>query len=223
VFDSGILFDFKKVLIHVMEFISFLSRSKTYSSALITLMLFCSFQPINAQDFERGYIVLNNNDTLYGVVKDRNDGTLFEKIRFKDNRGKVKRYTADDLLAYKVGINTYESLWYAEENEFLKFNYYSRPGYGRKVFLKILAKGHLSCYAKEFMYDDNNFIDQFELFLRDGEKTMARATQGIFGLKKKRLSNYFWDCPILVKKINHDSINTPLNVVSYYNEFCGTQ
>ena len=205
-----------------MEFISFISKSKVYASSLMILILFCSFQIAESQDFERGYVVLNNNDTLYGTIKDRNNGTLYEKIRFRDDRGKNKRYTAGDLLSYKRGISTYESLWYAEENEFLKFNYYSRPGYGRQVFLKVLAKGRLSCYAKEFIQDDNNFIDQFELFLRDGDKTMARATQGIFGLKKKRLSSYFWDCPNLVKKINNRSITTPLDVVAYYNEFCDT-
>ncbi len=185
------------------------------------IILFCSSQTLKAQDFEPGYVVLNNNDTIIGSIKNRNDGALFEKIRFKDERGRVKRYSAEDINSYKIGIYYYESLWYAEESEFLKFYYYNRPGYGEKIFLKVLAKGRLNCYAKEFIHDDNDYPDQFELFLREGETTMARATQGIFGLKKKSLSSYFWDCPDLVEKINNQSIRSPLEVVEYYNSFCG--
>ena len=203
-----------------MQFNSFVSNCKILGLAFFTLMSCYSFQTIQAQSFEDGYIVLNSNDTLYGSVKDRNDGTLYKKIRFKNEHSKVKRYSAKDLLSYKAGIYTYESLWYAEESHFFKFNYYSRPGYGHKVFLKVLAKGRLSCYAKEYVHDDSDYFDQYELFLRDSDKTMARATQGIFGLKKKRLTNYFWDCPTLVQKINNKSITKPLDVVTYYNEIC---
>ena len=189
--------------------------------SLYLMIVLFSLQVISGQGYEQGYIILTNKDTLYGKVKDRNDGTLFTKIRFKNERGKVKRYSAQDLLGYKVGIYSYESLWYAEESEFFRFTYYSRPGYGQKVFLKVLAKGKLSCYAVEFMHDDNNYPDQFELFLREGQTTLQRVTQGIFGLKKKQLTHYFWDCSVLVEKINNRSLTTPLEVVTYYNEFCG--
>lgn len=205
-----------------MQCSSFVSSGKVLGLTFLALMSCCLFQTINAQSFERGYIVLNSNDTLFGSVKDRNDGALFKKIRFKNERGIVKRYTAEDILSYKSGIHTYESLWYAEESHFFKFNYYSRPGYGHKVFLKVLVKGRLTCYAKEFVYDDNDFFDQFELFLRDGDDSMARATQGIFGLKKKRLIDYFWDCPSLVSKIHNGTITKTLDVVAYYNEICDT-
>ena len=84
-----------------------------------------------------------------------------------------------------------------------------------------MVKGKLSCYAKEYIQDDNFYVDYFELFKRYGENTFERATQGFFGLKKKRLTRYFFDCPNLVKKINNNSIKNPLDVVAYYNQFCG--
>ncbi|OZV68475.1 hypothetical protein [Winogradskyella aurantia] len=204
-----------------MVYRCFVFRGQVVGLAFFVLWLCWPFQVLHAQDYEPGYIVLNTNDTLYGSIKNRNDGALYKKIRFKDKHGKVNRYTAENLLGYKAGIYTYESLWYREESQFFKFDYYSRPGYGEKVFLKVLAKGHLSCYAKEFIHDDNDYVDEFELFLRNGDQTMARATQGIFGLKKKRLTGYFWDCPKLVEKINNNTITKPLDVVTYYNEFCG--
>ncbi|MEQ8926993.1 MAG: hypothetical protein RLO81_14325 [Fulvivirga sp.] len=187
---------------------------------LLTVTLYVLFIRTEAQEYEPGYIVLNSKDTVFGFVKDRTESRLFEKIKFKNEAGKVKRYSASDILGYKAGINHYESLWYAEESQFFKFSYYNRPEYGEKVFLRVLAKGYLSCYAKEFVHDDNDYPDEFELFLRQGETTMQRATQGIFGLKKKSLSKYFWDCPKLVEKINNLAITNPLDVVTYYNEFC---
>lgn len=176
---------------------------------------------INAQnEYEPGYIILNNNDTIYGNIKDRTDDKLFNKIRFRQENKKTDRYSAYDIKGYKKGIYSFESLWYKEETEFLRFHYFNRGGYGEKVFLKVLVKGELSCYAKEYIQDDNFYLDYFELFKRDGENKFERATQGLFGLKKKRLTRYFFDCPNLVKKINNNSIKNPLDVVTYYNEFC---
>ncbi|MGB5228460.1 MAG: hypothetical protein WBN55_09355, partial [Eudoraea sp.] len=116
-----------------MESISFLFRGKEFGLTLLALILCSTFQTIRAQAFESGYIVLNSNDTLYGSVKNRNHGTLFEKIRFKNERGKVRRYSAENLLGYKAGIHTYESIWYAEDSRFFRFDYYTRPGYGKKT------------------------------------------------------------------------------------------
>lgn len=200
-----------------------LGNEKRLALTLIMLFIGSCFLPILGQSYEPGYIILKSNDTLHGMVRNRKDGMLLEKIKFKNIRDKTKRYSAEELLGYKAGIHTYEALWFAEDNALFKFNYYNRPDVCKKVFLKVMAKGALNCYAKEFIHDDNDYPDQFELFQRQGETTFERATQGIFGLKKKRLSHYFRDCPTLVEKINNRSLKTPLEVVAYYNMFCGVE
>jgi hypothetical protein len=187
---------------------------------LLIFLMFTSLNPIWAQNYEPGHIILSSGDTLYGQIKDRSDWDLFRKIRFKNDKGRSKKYTAKDILGYTVGINTYESKWFAEETDFFRFNHYNRPRYGEKVFLKVLSKGPLNVYAKEFVYDDNSFVDQYELFQREGETIMQRATQSVFGLKKKRLTSYFWDCPVLVEKINNGSLKDALEVAKFYNKFC---
>jgi len=191
-------------------------------SSSFGLLLLLVATSINAQaDYEPGYIILNNNDTIYGSIRDRTDYKLFDKIRFRQENRKTKRYSAYDIKGYKKGIYSFESLWYKEESEFFRFDYLNRKGYGKKVFLKVLVKGELSCYAKEYVDDDNFYFDYFELFKQNGENKFERATQGMFGLKKKRLTRYFFDCPNLVNKINNNSIKSPLDVVTYYNAFCG--
>ena len=186
------------------------------------LLLLLFTQNINAQnEYEPGYVILNNNDTIYGQIRDRKENDLFDKIRLRQENKKVKRYSAYDIKGYKKGLESFESLWYKEETEFFRLDYYSRENYGKKVFLKVVLKGDLiSCYAKEYFVDDNDYLDYFELFKREGETRFERATQGLFGLKKKRLAHYFDDCLDLVNKINNNSIKYPLDVVSFYNQFC---
>lgn len=169
-----------------------------------------------------GYVVLNSGDTLHGSVMDRNiqKGDLYEKIRFKTENTRIKRYSANDIIAYTSNGVLFESKWYYEEFELFKFKYLNQPGIGEKVFLKVIAKGRLSCYIIEYVDPENDYFDGFELFLRDGDDYFQRATQGIFGLKKKRLSEYFTDCPVLVKKINSKVLKTPLEVLNYYNTRC---
>ena len=192
-----------------------------WSSSFGLLLLLVATSIKAHADYEPGYIILNNNDTIYGSIRDRTDYKLFDKIRFRQENRKTKRYSAYDIKGYKKGIYSFESLWYKEESEFFRFAYLNRKGYGKKVFLKVLVKGELSCYAKEYVDDDNFYFDYFELFKQNGENKFQRATQGMFGLKKKRLTRYFFDCPNLVNKINNNSIKSPLDVVTYYNTFCG--
>ncbi len=49
---------------------------------------------------------------------------------------------------------------------------------------------------------------------------MVRVTQGIMGLKQKRLVEYFNDCPALVKAINNKTLNTAPEVYNFYMNEC---
>ena len=64
-------------------------------------------------DYHPGYIVLKSNDTLHGKIQDRNiqKGLLYEKIRFKSKKYKRKKYSAENLIAYKIGNTVFESKW----------------------------------------------------------------------------------------------------------------
>ncbi len=49
---------------------------------------------------------------------------------------------------------------------------------------------------------------------------MVRVTQGIFGLKKNLLVEYFNDCPALVKKIRSGEFKEPYYIAKFYNQQC---
>ena len=181
-----------------------------------------SLQGLYAQrGYVDGYVILQNKDTVYGKLKDRNtfSGEIFQKIKFKDRGHGRKKYTAQDILGYYNGEHTFVSLWYHEETEFLRTTYHATPYFKEKVFLIVYSEGPLSVYGKEFM-DDSSYGDSFPLFKREGDDYYVRATQGIFGLKKKNLARYFSDCPGLVRKIEQGELKRTYEVADYYNSNC---
>ena len=177
---------------------------------------------MSQSSYLKGYVVLNSGDTLYGKVMDRdiNRSRLLNRIRFKQNGKKLKKYSAYDLSSYNVDNVIFESKWYDEQVEFFNFRYPNRYGIGQKVFLRVNSKGKLSCYTKEFVDQDDVAINGFELFQKEGDDYFERANQGLFGLKKKKLTNYFKECPKLVERINNGRIKTALEVTKYYNSKC---
>ena len=47
-----------------------------------------------------------------------------------------------------------------------------------------------------------------------------RADQGLFGLKRKTLTKYFKDCPVLSEQIKSKAIKSVWDVVKFYNSEC---
>ncbi|MFT6371089.1 MAG: hypothetical protein ACJAWH_002174 [Maribacter sp.] len=48
---------------------------------------------------------------------------------------------------------------------------------------------------------------------------MVRETQGIFGVKRKRLSHFFTDCLPLAAKIQNKELKYVFEIVDFYNEW----
>ena len=194
--------------------------------SVFLLLLFWSLLPLNAQKkgFEPGYIITLEGDTLLGQVKDRSQEPyveLYHKIRFKpDGRSSRRKYKPKDILGYGAGGRDYESVPLWEESSFFKFRYYLDPN-AEKVFLMVLRRqAGLTYYRQEFIYDDNNYLDFYPLFHRDGYSEMVRVTQGVLGLKRKRLMEYFNDCDELVNALYNKELKEAHEVYNYYLEFC---
>ena len=190
----------------------------------IPVAIICS--PLKAQkrDYVQGYIILPEGDTIKGMVKDRSEGTfpeLYKRIRFKGDQSPFrKKYGPDQILGYACGDRIYESVPLWEETDFFRFRYYLHEG-NEKVFLRVISKsGALSYYHWEYMDQDSNYLDYTPLFYRPGADQMVRVTQGILGLKRKRLMEYFQDCGELVEAINERQLNEIREVYDFYNNSC---
>ncbi len=174
--------------------------------------------------YSQGYVVLHDGDTLEGFVKDRSIGVfsdLYQKVKFKRTRRSFrKKYRADHLLGYGYNGMIFESISLREETAFFKFRYYVDPR-ARRVFLKLILRNEgLSYYHLEFIQDDNNFIDFVPLFYKPGSPEMVRVTQGVFGLKRERLAEYFRECPRMARALEEKELRSILDVYQFYLDRC---
>jgi len=173
--------------------------------------------------YEPGYIITNNNDTLYGYLKDRTSlpfGKLYNNVRVKSHeRGLTGGYSPYEINKYCINNQCFISMWYKEESFFLNFDYYALEGEGEKRFMKVIVDGYLSLYHKEYIDGEDGYVSYIPYFKREDEYVLQRATQGILGLKKKQLSLYFKDCPSLIEKMNNNEFTTSLELVNYYNQW----
>jgi hypothetical protein len=194
--------------------------------SMCLLLLFCILSNLHAQKkgFEPGYIITLEGDTLLGQVKDRSSEPyveLYPRIRFRpEGKSSRKKYGPKDILGYGAGGREYVTVPLWEESAFFKFRYYLDPN-ANKVFLMVVKReGGLSYYRREFIYDDNNYLDFYPLFHREGDREMVRVTQGVLGLKRKRLMEYFSECDELVRALYNKELKEPDDVFNYYLVNC---
>jgi hypothetical protein len=176
------------------------------------------------KDYSWGYIIHPDGDTLEGRVKDRSSGpfmNLYPRIRFKPGNSLFKRnYGPDEILAYSVNAQIYESVPLREETAFFQFSYHVNEGNDR-VFLKVVSRDKgLTYYHWEYIDDDNSYLDYIPLFYRSGSDEMVRVTQGVLGLKRNKLIRYFQDCPDLVYAIQARELNEIFEVYDFYLDHC---
>jgi len=142
---------------------------------------------LGQEDYRDGYIVRAKNDTLFGRVSNRRLGPfggLHNKIKFK-GKGLKKRYAPKNLIAYKKGDSIYRTFLF--------------DGNPRFVLLK--TEGPVSHYNYYFQPDVASQLLLDIDYVKKGNGPLIPASQGVFGLKRKRLSSFFTDCPPLVAKI----------------------
>jgi hypothetical protein len=80
--------------------------------------------------------------------------------------------------------------------------------------------GRLTWYEREFIDDDNSYVDSYPLFHRKGSPGMVRVTQGLLGFKKKRLLEYFSQCPGLSEALEKKQLTTVGKVYSFLLDSC---
>jgi hypothetical protein len=178
---------------------------------------------VSQKGFEEGIVITNKNDTIRAFIKDRSygsNGQRLNKIKVKNDRLLVKRYSPYDIKSYSIGNDFYESFWLNPSYKGLKEVIISERNVGKKHFLKLVIRGEVSLYYWEIRDYESDTFDYIELIKRTNQSEFIRASQGVFGLKSKRLIDYFDDCPKLVEKIISKELKTAYDVVNFYNRNC---
>lgn len=201
--------------------------TRTYSTLLCFATLCLGAYTAEAQH-NTDYLVLVTGDTLYGKVEHVKEefasSSYYKKIRITNARGKTTRHKRKDVQAFKKYSKTYKSFWLSRANTAYGFSttHYSinTAGQGKQHFLFELTVGAISHYHLEWWEQGDAGINWMDLIVKQGDTTMIRPTQGLFGLKRKVLNDYFTDCPELQKLINDKQIRKIEQVVDYYNGNC---
>jgi hypothetical protein len=192
----------------------------------VLILLVCLVVPVQAQKkgYSPGYIINLEGEIIDGWVKDRSPGPFLEmyrRIRFKPGDARIrKKLGPDAILGYGFLDKQYESVPVYEESAFFKFRY---PLYedAERVFLRVIAsQDDLTYYHWEYVDDESSYLDYIPLFYRTGAHEMVRVTQGILGLKRERLMEYFRDCPELVRAIETRELKEIDDVFYFYTERC---
>ncbi|GMN09201.1 hypothetical protein MTsPCn9_03430 [Croceitalea sp. MTPC9] len=189
------------------------------------LIFICTTGSAQKKGYNKGYIVNLDGDTILGWVKDRSTNTAFleiyARIRFRAKKPRLKRkYGTDEILGYSYDNQYFESVPLKEETALFKFNYSVDPN-NEKVFLKRIVSNHLlTYYEQEFIDDDNSYLYAVPFLYKTNAKQMVRATQGMFGLKRKKLAAYFSDCPKFVERIKNKKLKTTQEIFEFYSNYC---
>lgn len=185
--------------------------------------------PAHAQKkgYSQGYIITNEGERVEGQVKDRSLGTFFElykRVRFKPEHATFKRkYGPGDIRAYGYESEHFESVPLLEESAFFKFRYYLHEGRDR-VFLKVISSGEdLTWFHWEYVDGESNYLDFIPLFYLSGSSEMVRVSQGVLGLKRARLREYFRECPALVQALEKKELKEIHEVYNFYLDHCGSK
>lgn len=172
-------------------------------------------------NYTEGSVTLKNGKVIFGEVANMKYGfrdQMLYGIKIKPSgKSRGKKYKPHQISGYNLGERQFVSWKVKRNNALLKEMYAIHVGKKHKIFELQLA-GHLSIYLDYFV-DDDLQIHTAPFFLKENDLVMVRATQGVFGLKWQFLSKYFVDCPPLVKLIQEKKVNSPEEVVKYYNQY----
>lgn len=198
---------------------------------IIPLLLLASVKFAAAQvDSSAGYLILNNGATLYGKVEHINVKSVspqfYKKIRFTSTDNRRRKYKPEDVAGFKIGNTTYEGFWLHQTSRKIQLVnpiYDIDENNGERYFLKVIKKGSLSHYQMEWFEQGESTLWWMDLVKKENDLFLMRATQGLLGLKRKALADYFKDCPDLVKRINEKELNKVSEVIEFYNTTCSDE
>jgi hypothetical protein len=208
--ETGLHVDFYRTLIYIM---------KVLLLVLTTLFYFFGFSQLNYQE---GSVVLRSGEVLKGSIADRKEGfrtTLLKKIKVKQD-GKLfsQSLKPKDIERYNIGSDSFLSIPIQRNTSLFKTEIIE-IGKGNYTLFKVIETGPLSLLIYEYVDPENGYVETIPYLKKANDSRLVRATQGVFGLKRKSLVSFLQDCPELVELIENKKITTPVEVVTFYNNW----
>lgn len=179
------------------------------------------------QESKGDYLVLTSGDTLWGEVQDINYNGVApkysKKISIRSKEGKRRKINRQSVKMFQKQGAIYEAFYLraeAKRGSLLDLSYTITEKRGKLYFLKQVAVGPLNHYHLEWFEQGDAMHNYMDLIRKSNDDKFIRATQGIFGLKKKAVAQYLSECGALQNQIERKQLKTITEVVAFYNSFC---
>jgi|GEM_PF-7022511 hypothetical protein len=160
-----------------------------------------------------GYIIMNNGDSLHGLVKHINAlpyQVLVREVKFRDEQtGKKSEFTPEQVKEFRT------------EEDTTRFIPLAVMGDTSMDFVAVMAEGYLNYYQLQETTGPGR-SNHYEIFQKKNDSLQFWYTAGdiFFGFKKK-ITQYLSDDPALCAKIMNGTYKEKqiLDIVKEYNSF----
>ncbi len=190
-----------------------------HSTLLFLVSILFPFVLSAQSDFRKGYIINNNNDTIYGLINYRGDIANSRKCEFKkDSVSQITEYEPGNIKAYRF-IN---SKYYVSKT-------INKEGTAEPIFLEYLINGVVDIYyyrdnSGDYYFADDNKGELLPLkndevkFFADGVQ-YVKESKAYIGM----LKYLFKDEPAISKKVDNLSLDHKSLIkitTEYQNKVC---
>jgi hypothetical protein len=193
---------------------------------IVAILCLLHFKLIAQQDFDPGYIIKPNKDTIRGFIKIDLESDLTNSIHFKNDEGStLKEYRAEDLSGFCIQKDVYKSI---------RFMNTAEDSIMETAFVKQLVTGEYNLYA--YGKPDRKFYllqkDTTLYFLYDGvNRNSGEIIQkgnyynylNLIAVPCEKLTNLVGrvgyndqDMAVFISKV--DNCETPGNATNYYQK-----
>ena len=194
---------------------------KTTKIILTSTALLLTIISFSQSDYRQGYIILNNNDTLFGFIDYQKDNLMATGCDFKSTDLKTNTvYLPGEISGYRF-----------IDNKFFQ----TKNINGKMVFLEVLIKGKLNVYyMQNENYGSQYFIEKQDKKLIELpylEETRMNENQVSYLYTSKThiglLTYYTFDAPQLKPRINELGKPEHENLIAlakaYHNMVCSSE
>lgn len=149
-------------------------------------------------DLQKGYIINQNRDTIFGKIKNQSDIDFNKFLFFYDKEGKETRYLPDEIIAFYL----------EDDDKLFESKKILSNGDTKEYFLRCLVKGKISFYSLKDYKTDKYFLQKGDELLELKNTPLEREINGVIyntfkfeyiASLKLEAQNY---CPELLSKID---------------------
>ena len=182
-------------------------------------------------EFKEGEIISRKGDTIKTQVKVLNRFRSFDKLRYLNPDGKVKKVSLDSIKSYRRGNELYETLIINSELFMLAKRIIHGPNmnlYYRDVSTSLIQTGMPKIIRDEARYkylkDKNQNVIILSYTTRAGETPLKPIIEKILSKpihKNKKLKKFLANYPNILEKIKNKELVTIEDVVVECNNVNG--